>query len=85
MARSLDVFLQDKCIGQIILLPGDNTFFSFEESYIKSSSHLTLSQSFISKTGQLITEVKPTRTRLHPFFSNLLPEGHFREYLATKN
>ncbi|AIL13858.1 hypothetical protein IM40_10870 (plasmid) [Candidatus Paracaedimonas acanthamoebae] len=85
MAKLLDVYLQGNCIGQISLLPGENTFFSFEESYIKSHSHLTLSQSFISKTGQLITEVKPTRTRLHPFFSNLLPEGHLRDYLAARN
>ncbi len=32
----------------------------------------------------LILDIKPTRTRLSPFFSNLLPEGHLRKYLAKK-
>jgi serine/threonine-protein kinase HipA len=32
----------------------------------------------------LITEFKPTRTRVMPFFSNLLPEGHMRNYLAER-
>ena len=85
MIKSLDVFLQERCIGQISLLPGESTFFSFEEDYITNSNRPILSQSFISKTGELIPQTKPTRIRLHPFFSNLLPEGHLRDYLAAKN
>jgi serine/threonine-protein kinase HipA len=85
MIKSLDVFLQERNIGQINLLPGESTFFTFEEDYIKNSFRPILSQSFISKTGQIISQTKPTRIRLHPFFSNLLPEGHLREYLAAKN
>ncbi|OJW51115.1 MAG: hypothetical protein BGO67_12360 [Alphaproteobacteria bacterium 41-28] len=85
MIRSINVFLQEKRIGQISLLYGENTLFVFEDDYIEDLSRSTLSQSFISKTGQLITQVRPTRTRLYPFFSNLLPEGHLREYLAVKN
>jgi serine/threonine-protein kinase HipA len=34
--------------------------------------------------GELITEFKTTQTRLMPFFSNLLPEGHMRTYLAER-
>lgn len=85
MIKSLDVFLQKQCIGQIILLPGDSTFFSFEEDYIKNADRPILSQSFVSKTGKIIPQTKPTRLRLPPFFSNLLPEGHLRDYLAAKN
>jgi serine/threonine-protein kinase HipA len=66
-------------------LPGESTFFSFDEDYIKDPNRPILSQSFISKTGELIPQTKPTRIRLCPFFSNLLPEGHLRDYLAAKN
>ncbi len=85
MIRALDVILHGQRIGQITLLPGENTLFSFEEEYITSSHRLTLSQSFMAMTGQIITQWRPIRTRIHPFFSNLLPEGHLRKYLALKN
>ncbi len=32
----------------------------------------------------MITEFKPTQTALMPYFSNLLPEGHLREYLSER-
>ena len=37
---------------------------------------------FKDQLGELITAFRPTRTRLMPFFSNLLPEGHMRTYLV---
>lgn len=85
MIKAVNVFLQQRRIGQINLLPGENTLFSFEDVYVDDLSRPTLSQSFMSKTGEIITQMRPIRTRLHPFFSNLLPEGHLREYLAAKN
>jgi len=85
MVRALDVFLQDNQIGKLTLLPGENSFFSFAQSYIDDPRRLTLSQIFMTKSGGLLSVVKPTRSRLHPFFSNLLPEGHLREYLAAIN
>ena len=85
MIKSLHVLLHQKRIGLITLLSGGNTLFVFDESYSGDSHQLTLSQSFISQTGQLITHRRPIRTRLEPFFSNLLPEGYLREYLALKN
>ena len=85
MIKSLDVYLQNQRVGRITLLPGENTLFNFEKDYIENPARLTLSQSFLSQEGQLITQTRPIHTRLHPFFSNLLPEGHLREYLAAKN
>lgn len=35
--------------------------------------------------GELIMAFRPTQTRLLPFFSNLLPEGHMRTYLAERS
>ncbi len=42
----------------------------------------TLSLSFKSSTGGLVTALRPVSFRVPPFFSNLLPEGHLRTYLA---
>ena len=39
---------------------------------------------FKDRLGGLITAFSPTRTRLMPFFSNLLPEGHLRNYVAER-
>ncbi|MBX9621780.1 MAG: type II toxin-antitoxin system HipA family toxin [Alphaproteobacteria bacterium] len=85
MTKSLDVHLYDKCVGHIVLLPGGNTLFTFDKSYEEDPYRPILSQNFFSPTGQLLGERRPIRTRLEPFFSNLLPEGYLRDYLALKN
>ena len=41
-----------------------------------------LSLAFRDPFGHLVTDIPPTRTWAPPFFSNLLPEGPLREYLA---
>lgn len=82
--NTLNIFLHEKHIGTLSLLAGDNIFFSFREDYINDSNRDTLSLSFKSSTGNLVTDLKTSRTRLNPFFSNLLPEGYLREYLAKK-
>jgi serine/threonine-protein kinase HipA len=43
-----------------------------------------LSLGFKDHLGHLITEFKPVQTRVMPFFSNLLPEGRMRTYLAER-
>jgi serine/threonine-protein kinase HipA len=80
---SLEVFLYDEKIGSITQLPGDKNSFSFTPQYIDNASRPTLSLSFKDRWGELITDIKPTRTRLSPFFSNLLPEGPLRAYLTS--
>lgn len=84
MISSLRVCLHSKEIGTLTLLPTGGVFFAFTETYLADASRPVLSQSFHSKTGELIPEAKATRTLLPPFFSNLLPEGHMREYLAGR-
>lgn len=85
MIKILNVFLHDNLIGKINLLPGENTIFTFEDDYIQNPNRAILSQSFIDKNLQLITNIKSFRSRLDPFFSNLLPEGALRSYLATRH
>jgi serine/threonine-protein kinase HipA len=80
----LDVLLYDHPIGVLTHLPGDRNLFSFNQEYIDDPRRSTLSLSFKDSFGDLITHIKTTRTRLPPFFSNLLPEGHMRDYLASQ-
>ncbi len=78
MADILDVWLAKTRIGQLTLLPGDRTFFVFEEEYLNNSNRPVLSQSFFTGSGELIPETRTYKTKVPPFFSNLLPEGHLR-------
>jgi serine/threonine-protein kinase HipA len=81
---ALAVELSGRRIGVINRLGGDRHLFSFEQDYIDDTTRPTLSLSFKSAAGGLVTAVRPTGRKLPPFFSNLLPEGHLREYLAAK-
>src|SRR6185437_9067817 len=66
-------------------LPGDQVLFAFNEGYIADQNRPTLSLSFKDIRGGLITDVRPTQTRLPPFFANLLPEpGPMRDLLAVR-
>lgn len=81
----LTVRLHGDVIGTLTLLPDERILFSFDQSYIDNSARPTFSLSVKSVVGELITEIKPTRVQLPPVFSNLLPEGHLREYLAARS
>lgn len=80
----LQVNLYNQAIGTLTLLDGDRTIFAFNEAYLNNNNRPVLSLSFKDPFGELITETRPTQTSLAPFFSNLLPEGHMREYLAER-
>lgn len=80
--NALSVRLHGKQIGVINRLAGDRQIFAFEQDYIDDPQRLTLSLSFKGRTGGLVTALRPVPRRVPPFFSNLLPEGHLREYLA---
>tara|TARA_R110002049_G_scaffold259498_1_gene435339 strand:- start:5785 stop:6999 length:1215 start_codon:yes stop_codon:yes gene_type:complete len=80
----LDVLLQGRPVGTIAHLPGDQTLFAFDEAYIEDENRPTLSLSFKDVYGGLLTGFRPVQTRVPPFFSNLLPEGALRRYLAGR-
>ncbi len=84
MTDRLEVRLGDMLVGTLTLVTGDRSFFAFEESYLNEPNRPILSQSFFTRSGDLIPESKIVQTKLPPFFSNLLPEGHLRDYLATR-
>lgn len=81
---SLQVLLHGDKIGSLNLLPGERILFVFADSYINNPNRSVLSLSFKDRLGELITETRPTRGRLPTYFSNLLPEGHLRDYLAAR-
>ena len=84
MIDILVISLYGQKIGTLSLLPNQQMLFSFTEDYIRDNNRPTLSMSLIDAFGQLITDVKPSRAKLPSFFSNLLPEGFLREYVAAK-
>ncbi len=84
MNGELEIRLGEIRVGTLTLLEGDRTIFTFREDYISKARRPVLSQAFINMAGKLLTEFRPTRMKLHPFFSNLLPEGHLRTYLAER-
>ena len=79
---ALAVNLHGRRIGVITRLAGDKQIFAFDESYIDDSVRPTLSLSYKGRTGGLVTAIQPINRRVPSFFSNLLPEGRLRTYLA---
>ena len=84
MVDVLQVRLGDRLVGAITGIGGDRSIFTFDDDYANDPQRPTLSLSFKSATGHLISEQTSTQTRLTPFFSNLLPEGTLRDYLAER-
>ncbi len=82
--NALSVRLHEKRIGVITRLAGDRQLFAFEQDYIDDPHRPTLSLSFKGSTGGLVTNFRPVGRRVPAFFSNLLPEGHLRDYLAKR-
>jgi serine/threonine-protein kinase HipA len=83
--RALRILLHDRHVGTITALEGDRSIFSFSETYAQDPERETLSLSFKGRYGDLYTgDNRPHQTRLQPFFSNLLPEGALRDFLAGR-
>lgn len=82
--RALDILLGDRRIGTIAALEGDRSIFTFSQDYIDDVDRPTLSLAYRDSYGALINTPRPYRIRLEPFFSNLLPEGALRDYLARR-
>ncbi len=78
----LDVRLHGRSIGALTRLGRERIVFGFDPGYVDDPDRATLSLSFRDPFGGVVTDFAPTRRWAHPFFSNLLPEGSLREYLA---
>ena len=84
MTNILRVSLNDKTVGTLTLFPSGSVFFTFDEAYINDRQRPILSQSFLKPSGEIMPESRSSSGRLPTFFSNLLPEGHMRDYLAQR-
>lgn len=80
----LNVELYGETIGTITNVGGDRTLFAFTDSYIENNERPMLGLSFIDDQNELLIDHRPYQKKLMPFFSNLLPEGHLRKYLAER-
>lgn len=83
--QSLEVRLGRTLIGTLTHLGNESLIFAFDRTYIEAGSKRpTLSLGFKAAHGRLVQQTRPTRVRLSPFFSNLLPEARLRDYLAAR-
>ena len=80
----LEVLLHGEPIGTLTRVSGDVTLFAFSEAYVADAGRPVLSLGFKSELGELTTDFGTQNMHLLPFFSNLLPEGHMRDYLAER-
>jgi len=80
----LNIRLHGEPIATLTHVGHDRSLFSFNQSYIENTNRATLGLRFKDAFGALITEFRPTQTALMPYFSNVLPEGHLRDYLSER-
>jgi serine/threonine-protein kinase HipA len=80
----LQIHLSGRRIGSLTLVQGDRSILAFDQDYIDDSDRPTLSLSFKDSLGGILTDFRPIRMQVEPFFSNLLPEGPLRRYLAEQ-
>ncbi|MGE0152101.1 MAG: type II toxin-antitoxin system HipA family toxin [Reyranellaceae bacterium] len=80
----LEVKLHGRTIGTLTHVGADRTLFAFTDAYIADRQRPTLSLAFKDEFGQLVTDFLPHQRQVEPFFSNLLPEGQMRTWLAAR-
>lgn len=80
----LEVRLGETLVGTLTNLPNDQNLFVFDSDYIADASRPVLSLSLYDAYRNLVTKVRPVTHRVPPFFSNLLPEGALREFIARR-
>ena len=71
-------------VGSIVELANDRSVFEFDEAYVRNENRPVLSLSIEGDDGALEEEPIMRQMKLAPFFSNLLPEGALRKYVAER-
>lgn len=80
----LEVRLGETLVGTLTNLPNDQNLFVFDSAYVADANRPVLSLSFYDAYRNPIADVRPVTRRLPPFFSNLLPEGALRQFIAER-
>ncbi len=81
---NLRVLLGDQVVGRLMLLPGEQILFVFADDYLTDANRPVLGQYYRLANNELRQETRPTRTKLPPWFSNLLPEGPLLDYISRE-
>jgi serine/threonine-protein kinase HipA len=83
--QTLEVRLNDTLVGTLAHLGNEANIFTFDREYMDAGlDRPTLSLGYKASDGGLLEDSRATRVKVPPFFSNLLPEAHLREYLAAR-
>ena len=75
-------------VGRLLRFSGsDNSLFTFDDGYLSmpDADRPILSLSFLGADGLPKQQTRITNTKIHPWFANLLPEGHLRQYVADQH
>jgi len=81
---SVAVFLSQKMVGVLTRYGGDQHIFEIEKDYEWTNGDPIMTIGMRQRDGRMSHSPMMSRTRLPAFFSNLLPEGSLREYLAAQ-
>ncbi len=84
MLSTLEIFLAGRMVGTIANLTNDQNVFVLDPEYAADANRPVLSLGLYNANGELVAPTRRPSTRLLPFFANLLPEGHLRQYLADQ-
>ena len=84
IAQELSVRLRGETVGALVRFDDDRILFVFDRAYVERMDRQVLSLSFMDESGGVRDDLRTTTRRAPPYFSNLLPEGHLREYLAVR-
>jgi serine/threonine-protein kinase HipA len=82
MVNYLDIYLNDILVGVLTKLPDGRMVFSFDDGYVADGNRPILSQCYYAADKTFLRETRVYSIKLPPFFSNLLPEGPLRNYIA---
>ncbi len=83
MRDSLNVYLHGSFVGEVTRYDNGKIGFDFDDAYVNNPDRATLSQAFLDDEGGVTNLERLASSGSVPsFFSNLLPEGQLRTYLA---
>ena len=85
ITQELGTYLHGERIGALVHFDDDRMLFVFDASHAEQRNRNMLSLAYLDCNGNLNDDSWTTLRRAPPFFSNLLPEGHLRSYLAAKS
>ncbi len=83
-SRVLEVLLHGEPVGTLSRAASDRLLFAFSSAYAADEDRPTLGLGLRDRFGKPIARFPATSVRALPFFSNLLPEGRMRRYLARR-